>query len=666
MDPLFEPISINKTELKNRFCMTTMHLNMCREHEVTDQLCAFYAERAKGGVGTICIGFVTVDEISGMATNVGGHHDRFIPGLTKLASAIKDNGARAVAQINHAGRQIYSMLLPKGRKPVGPSAIKSNMTGEIPHELTEDEILEIIENYGRTTERCIKAGYDMVELLMGTGYIVSAFLSPLSNQRTDKWGGSEENRMRFGLEVLKSVRKAAGPDYPIMARINGNDLIPGALGSGPHIRFAQALDQEGIDALCINVGWHEARIPQITMGVPRCNYAYLARRIKENVNVPVIASHRINDVDDARFLLETGYCDMIGMGRGLIADPYLPQKAQEGREDEIISCIACGQGCFDHVFLLKSIECMVNPEAGHELDGPIEKADKAKKVAVVGGGPAGMSAALALNKRGHDVTLFEKEGELGGQLYLAAAPQGREEFANLIFDYETQLAVANVEVVLDHEVTVSELKDGGYDTVVLATGAKPIMPPIPGADGDNVIQAWDYLSGNVDAQGKVVIVGGGAVGVETALDLAEVGTLPADTIKFLLIHDVEEPAELKRLAIHGTNKVTLVEMLPKIGKDIGKSTRWTMVGDLSRYGVDVLKNSKVLEINSEGVVIQNKDGKKTLPADVVVMAVGSQSYNPLQKELEDSGIDVHVLGDAGKVALAFDAVHSGYKIGRSI
>lgn len=666
MDPLFEPIKLNKTEAKNRFYMTAMQMNMVEDYDVTDRLCEFYAERARGGTGTICVGFVSVDRGGSMPLNIGGHDDKYVPGLKKLAAAIKDNGAVAAAQINHTGRNTYSMMLPKGMKPVAPSPVHVRMTGETPRELAGDEILEIIDMHAKTAGRLVEAGFDIIEILSGTGYLISAFLSPLTNLREDEWGGSEENRMRFGTEVLKAVRKTVGPDVPIVPRINGNDLMEGGLGNSPHIRFAQALEEAGADAFNVNVGWHEARIPQITMGVPRCNYAYLARRIRDNVGVPVVASHRINDVDDARRLLNWGYCDMIGMGRGLIADPHLANKAKEGREWEIVHCIACGQGCFDHVFLIKPIECTVNPEAGHELDGPIEKADKSKKVAVVGGGPAGMSAALAAKKRGHDVTLFEKEQKLGGQIRLAAAPPGREEFAEAANNLETQLRLSAVKVEMGHELTAADIKSGGYDAVVLATGAKPLAPPIPGADGPNVIQAWDYLDGLKETQGEIVVVGGGAVGVETALALAEVGTLPPESLKFLLVNRVEEPEELRRLAVHGVNEVTLVEMLPKIGKDVGKSTRWTFIEDLSKYGVTVLKNTKVLEITGEGVAVEDKEGKKTLPADTIVMAIGSKSYNPLEAELGGDGLEVQVVGDAKKIALAFDAVHSGYRAGRAL
>jgi len=412
MDPLLQPITINKTEVRNRFYMTAMHLNMCQDYEVSDRICAFYEERAKGGVGMICVGFVSVDPIGSMFTNIGAHDDKYIPGLAKLAGAINKHGARSCAQINHQGRYAFGMFLG-GKQAVAPSAIASRLTGETPRELAADEIPVIIDQYAQTARRCKEGGFSAVEVLCGTGYLISQFLSPLTNKREDEWGGSEENRMKFGVQVIEATRKICGPDYPIIVRMNGNDMMEGGMRGEELRRFAQALEAAGADAFCINVGWHEARVPQITMGVPRANYAYLARRMKEVLNVPVIASHRINDPDDARELLVTGFCDMIGMGRALIAEPDLVNKIAADKEDEILHCVACAQGCFDHVFLLRPVECLCNPRAGHELE-PIEKADKARKVAVVGGGPAGMSAALAATDRGHEVTLFEKENYLRG------------------------------------------------------------------------------------------------------------------------------------------------------------------------------------------------------------------------------------------------------------
>lgn len=664
-DPLFEPITINKLEVKNRFYMPAMHLGMGNEFQVTDQIVDFYAERACGGAGMICVGYVTVDELSGGMQNIGGHTDEFIPGLTRLAAAIKDNGARAVAQLNHAGRYSPSFFLD-GKQPVAPSPIASRMTRETPRELGIDEIKTTVDAFAQTALRMKKAGFEVVEVLSGTGYLISQFLSPLTNQRKDDYGGPLENRMRFGLEIMNAIQQAVGEDFPLMVRMNGNDFMPGGQGRLELQEYAKALAENGVDALCINVGWHEARVPQIVSFVPRGVFAYQARGIKEKVDVPVIASHRINDPAVARELITDGMCDMVAMGRSLIADPYLPEKTKNGKEDEIVHCIACAQGCFDHLFQLKSVECMCNPLAGHEADRKIEKSDSPKKVMVVGGGPGGMSAALAAHERGHAVTLYEKSGRLGGQLFLAGAPPGREEFLELARDMQKQLAVKGVPVVLNKAVDAKLIEMEKPDVVILASGAEPLVPPIPGLDRPNVVQAWDVLLNKVTTGKKVVVIGGGAVGVETAMFLAEKGTLSGDALKFLMLNKAEDMDTLYELATTGTKDVVLVEMINKIGTDIGRSTRWGMLQDVSRLGITTDVETKALEITENGVKVEREGKTEEIAADTVVIAAGAKSYNPLQEVLESKGIACKVVGDASQVNTAFDAVHQGFGAGREI
>ena len=665
LNPIFEPIAINALEVKNRIYMPAMHLGMAVDYTVTDQLVDFYAERARGGAGMICVGYATVDLLSGNTQNIGAHSDEFIPGLARLASAINDNGARSAVQLNHAGRYNFSFFLD-GQQAVAPSAVASNLTRETPRELTVEEIRQIVDAFGQAALRVKKAGFDAVEVLTGTGYLISEFLSELTNRRQDEYGGALENRMRFGLEVMESIRKAVGIDYPVIARMNGNDFMPGGQGRGELKKWAEALARKGVDALCINVGWHEARVPQIVTSVPRGVFGYLARGIRERVGIPVIASHRINDPSVAGKLIADGMCDMVAMGRSLIADPHLPEKARTGRENEIIHCIACAQGCFDHLFELKHVECMCNPDAGHEGEVRIEKAETLKRIMVVGGGPAGMSAALAADRRGHRVTLYEKSGRLGGQLHLAAAPPGREEFRYLAEDLETQLVVRGIPVVLNRQVDAALIDEEAPEGVVLATGALPLTPPIPGAESSRVVQAWDVLADRVITGRRVVVIGGGAVGVETALFLAEKGTLSADAVKFLLVNRAEDPETLYDLAIRGTKAVTLIEMIDRIGKDIGRSTRWGMMQDLNRVGIEVKTGAKALEITPEGVRIEQEGTVGVVEADTVVMAAGSASHNPLQAVLEDKKIPYRVAGDAGQIARAFEAVHGGHAAGMEI
>jgi 2,4-dienoyl-CoA reductase-like NADH-dependent reductase (Old Yellow Enzyme family) len=663
-DPLLEPIKIGRLTLKNRIFLPAMHLNMAVDYEVTDQLVEFYKERAKGGAAMIVVGFATVDKLSAGSSNIGAHKDEYLPGLKRLADAIKDNGSLAAVQLNHAGKNNFSFMI--GELAVAPSAIQARMTRETPRALEHDEILQIIDSFAQAALRVKKAGYDAVEILAGTGYLISSFLSPLTNIRTDEWGGSFENRMKFGLKIMKAIKKATGDDYPLVVRINGNDLMPGGLGRKEMQAFAKELVAVGVDALNINVGWHEARIPQIVSSVPRGVFGYLAKGIKEQVNVPVIASHRINDPAKAREMVVDGLCDLVAMGRPLIADPDLPNKIAEKRENEIMHCIACAQGCFDHLFELKFVQCMCNPRAGREKETLIAKAESSKKVLVIGGGAAGMSAALSAKERGHEVVLYEKSGKLGGQLFLAAAPPGREEFNELAVDLAERIRVNDIRVELNTVVDESVVSKEKPDHVVLATGAKPLTLPIKGADLPHVVQAWDVLLNKVMTGSRVAIIGGGAVGVETALFLAEKGTLSGDTIKFLLLNNVEPPEELRELAVQGTKQITILEMLEKAGKDIGRSTRWVMMGDLNRYGVNTRTETKALEITETCVRIEIDGKEEEVAADTVVMATGSVPENSLGQTLEQMGVAHDVIGDANQIALAYDAIYNGFETGRSI
>lgn len=664
-DPLFESIKINQLELKNRICMPAMHMNMAVNFEVSDQLIDFYAERARGGVGLITVGYATVDEYSGNVSNIGAHKDEFIPGLKRLARVIQENGARAAVQINHAGRYNFSFFLD-GKQAVAPSAVPSRMTRETPRELTIDEIREVINRFAQAASRVKKAGYDAVEVLSGTGYLISEFLSPFTNKREDDYGGSFENRMHFGLEVMQAIRQEVGDDFPIIVRMNGNDFMPGGNGRKDLQEYARQLVEVGVDALNINVGWHEAKVPQIVTSVPRGVFGYLAKGIKELVNVPVISGHRINDPDTAREMIGDGLCDMVAMGRPLIADPFLPEKAKAGHGRGIVHCIACAQGCFDNLFKLKAVECLCNPKAGHEKETAVEKTSAPQKVMVVGGGAAGMSAALSASEKGHDVTLYEKGDRLGGQLYLAAAPPGREEFAELAKDLEYQVALSAINVVLGQSVDEALIDHEQPDTVILATGALPIKPPIPGVELPHVVQAWDVLQDKVITGRRVVIIGGGAVGVETALFLGEKGTLSAEAVKFLLINRAEDPKDLYRMAIKGSKEIVVIEMIDKMGRDIGKTTRWGIFQELHRHGVRTKTATKALQITATGVKVETNGKVEEIPADTVALAAGAVSYNPLQETLEQAGIPCKIVGDAQQVGLAFDAVHQGFAAGREI
>jgi 2,4-dienoyl-CoA reductase (NADPH2) len=665
IDPLFQPITINRMQVKNRIYMPAMHMNMAGNYGVSDQLVDFYAERSRGGAGMITVGYATIDERSGNPSNIGAHKDIYIPGLSRLATAIRENGARSSVQLNHAGRYNHSMLMG-GKQPVAPSAVASRLTRETPHELEIPEIEEIVERFAQAARRVMEAGFDAVEILSGTGYLISEFLSPLTNKRTDKYGGDFENRLRFGLEVIGAVRSTVGRDFPLLVRMNGNEFMKGGSNRKELQAYAFRLAEAGVDALCINVGWHEARVPQIVTGVPRGVFAYLARGIRELVSIPVIASHRINDPELAREMIADGQCDMVALGRALIADPFFPEKASRGREADIVHCVACAQGCFDNLFKMKAVECLCNPRAGYERSRTITRADIPLNVTVAGGGAAGMSAAISAAARGHRVTLHESADHLGGQLLLAGAPPGREEFLELAADLERQVELSGVTVLFNSTVDAQFLQDTRPDAVILATGGTSIIPAIPGADLPHVVQAWDVLAGEAMTGRRVVVVGGGAVGIETALFLAEKGTLSGEALKFLLVNGAEPVEELFGLATRGSKDVTVIEMLEELGKNFGKSTRWGMLQDVERYGVKTRAMVKVTEITADFVRIECEGQVEDIPADSVVLAVGTCSHNPLHEIIVAAGIPVRVVGDAVKPAMVFDAIHQGFTAGREI
>lgn len=663
-DPVLEPIKIGTLQVKNRIFMPAMHMNMCQNFEVTDRLVHFYKRRAEGGAGLISVGYATVDEYSGNVGNIGAHSDTFLPGLADLALAIKSGGSKSVIQLNHAGRYNHSFFLG-GKKPIAPSAVASRLTRETPREIEPHEITKVQERFAEAAVRAKKAGFDMVEILAGTGYLISEFLSPITNQRKDRYGGSLENRMRFGVEIIEKVREYID-DFPLLVRINGNDFMQGGIGRQEQQLFAEAMVEAGGDGLCINVGWHEAQVPQIATKVPRGVFGYLARGIRERVNVPVIASHRINDAQIARKLIGNGYCDMVAMGRALIADPDLPIKMEQGREETILHCVACGQGCFDNLIKMKGVECLCNPQAGYEFKGMLEQTSRPQKVLIAGGGPAGINSALAASQKGHDVTLYEKKMYLGGQLHLAGSPPGRSEFLVLANDLSKQIGLQDVKVVMGSEVNGITLMNERPDFLVVATGGVPIRPKIDGIDGENVIQAWDVLSGAYVPGGKIVVLGGGTVGVETAIYLAEQGTLTGEELKFLLVNEAEDLEELRLLATKGSRQISIIELSDKLGSNFGKTTKWGMMQDLHRLGVASYLQTKVERIVENGVIIGSDGNEQLIEADCVVLAVGTQPQAALVNVAAELGIATKVVGDAAMVGTVLDATHQGFRAGCSI
>ncbi|MCD6569977.1 MAG: FAD-dependent oxidoreductase [Deltaproteobacteria bacterium] len=676
MKNLFTPITIGKLKLKNRIVMPAMHLNYTPEGEVTDRLVAFYEERARGGVALIIVGGCIIDEYSGGKNMINISDDRFIPGLKRLTNTVHSGGARIAAQLYHAGRYAHSFLI--GRQAIAPSAVKSRFTREEPREMTKDDITYTIENFAKAAKRTKDAGFDAVEILGCAGYLINQFLSPITNKRTDEYGGNIENRMRFGLEVADAVRDAVGKDFTVLIRLAGNDFMPGSNTNKETRLFAKELENHGIDAFNITGGWHETRVPQLPMEVPRAGFAYLAQGVKQSVSKPVIACNRVHSPQIAEKLIRQGSADIVGLARELIADPEMPNKAKQERLDEIIPCIGCNQGCFDKIFELKPVECMVNPRASHEFEIPkLKKASLQKRVVIIGGGPGGLTAAETAALSGHMVSLYEKSPQLGGQLNLAGALDERREFKPLIDSLTTQAKKAGVKIYTNTEINRNLVKKERPDVMIIATGGKPIKPNIPGIDGNNVVQAWDVLAGKSNVGKEVVVIGGGAVGIEVATYIAKIGTINPETLQFLFLSRAEDIDTLRELSTRGIKKVTIIEMLPRLGMDIGISTRWVELQMLRRYGVKAKTTTKAKEITTEGIIVEpvcrdehgtgRQDRKtKLIKCDTVVLAMGTQPINQLEEELKGIAGKVIVIGDAKSPGKAYEAIHEGFHAAREI
>ncbi len=662
---LFRPIKVGSMELKNRLVMPAINYFNTPDGKVAPCQIDFYAERARGGVGMIVIGGCTIDDTSGASNMLSIREDRFIPGLRSLAAAIRSEGAKAAAQLFHAGRYARSGHMG-GRQPVSSSPVASRITREMPHGLSGGEIKKIQKDYGAAALRAKEAGFDAVEVLAGAGYLISQFLSPVVNRRQDAYGGDFQNRMRFVLEVIQEIRGAVGPDFPLLVRMAGNEFMEGGLENRDARGIARELEKAGADMLSVIGGWHESTVPQISMAVPQGAFVYLAQGVKESVAIPVMACNRINDPVAAEQILRDGRADLIGVARSLIADPEFPNKAQAGLLDDIRYCLGCNQGCFHPLAEHKPQTCLVNARAGAEAARSIVPALRKKKVMVIGGGPAGMEAARVAALRGHQVCLYEKSESLGGQIPLAAAPPGRSDFLNFARYLKGQMGKLDVDVHTGVEATAEVVEKEAPDAVILATGAEPVVPGIKGVEGSSVVLAWDVLSGKVDAGKETVVIGGGAVGLETALFLARKGTLDAETLHFLMFHEAETRETLQGLLYRGLKKITVIEMLEKMGQDIGPTTRWALIQDLSRLGVKMLTGAKAGEITGDGVLVERSGEKEWLPADTVVLASGARPVNSLYEQIKSRIKEVYLIGDAKAPRNALDAVAEGLEAGRTI
>jgi len=638
MDKLFEPFKIGTMKLKNRIVMPPMGTNFSTEDGlVTQRLKNYYVERAKGGVGLIIVeGAYVEPRGKGSIRQLAVDHDNKIPGLRELATAVQAKGAKIALQLFHGGRQSHSSII--GTQPVSASEVPCHLTGETPRALTLTEIKDVVEAFAEAARRAKESGFDAVEIHGAHGYLINQFLSSLTNRRIDQYGGDVKKRTRFLLEILERVRKKVGDDYPVLCRINGDDYIEGGITLEEAKTIAKMLEAGGVDALHVSGGIYDSSVPVTTapMALSRGIMVHLAAGIKEVVNVPVIAVGRINDPELADEILREGKADLVSMGRALLADPYLPQKAAIEVLDEINRCTACDE-CISKLFFNEDIVCSINASLGKEEEYKIKKAYVQKRVLVVGGGPAGMEAARVSALRGHEVILCEKSKRLGGQLNLAAVPPHKEEIKNIATYLESQIRKLGVKVILGEAVTPQMVEKIKPDVVFIATGSVPNIPENMIVKAGDIVTAHDLLSGLVSVGERVVVVGGGMVGVETAEFLAEKG-----------------------------KKVTILEMLGRIGMDMVPMVITLLYRRLKGLGVVMLTNAKVEKITRESVVYEKGGKKQTVPADSVVLAMGSKPNSGLMKALEGKVHELYAIGDADKPSKVLKAIHDGYRIAREI
>ncbi|HAR98586.1 MAG TPA: NADH:flavin oxidoreductase [Syntrophus sp. (in: bacteria)] len=659
---LFEPIIINRLFIQNRMVMPAMGLHYTKDYSFPERMQHFYRRRAHGGVGLMILGPVAFDDRGAAPAMPGIFDDRALEAFRIFLDELhRDTQTKIAIQLFHMGRNAPSPLYT-GKPALAPSALKSRLTGLVPQAMTEEDIREVQAGFARGAKRAKDAGFDMVEIIACTGYLVSQFLSPLTNLRKDAYGGPIENRMRFGLEVIRAVRAAVGPDFPIGIRVAGNDFMEGGHTNAESALFCREAERAGIDAINVTGGWHESTTPQLTSHVPPAAYVYLARGIKEQVGVPVFASNRLGDPVVAEQVLRSGAADMVGWARPLLADPDLPRKVRDGQAALAIRCISCNQGCFDGIFTGQGVTCLVNPTVGREGELKIVPARMPKKIYVAGGGPAGMEFAWVAALRGHDVTLFEKEAQLGGQVDLAAAPPGKAEFLNVARSLEARMRAAGVKVRRKSPLTAAKVKRGKPDLVAVATGSRPITVGVPGADKPHVVDAWEVLRGNVAHIGRrIVVIGGNAVGCETADFLVSADCPKPENAAFLLVHGAEDPQRLRELLCRSLRQVTVVEMVERMAANVGPSTRWVLMKDLRMKGVALRAGTKLVAITDTDVVVETAAGRESIPADTVVMAVGARSVNDLARRIEQDGTPVVTLGDAASPRNMIDAIREGFE-----
>ena len=652
---LLAPLDLGFTTLRNRTLMGSMHTGLEEEKNGFERMAAFYAERARGGVGLIVTG--------GFSPNLAGRVYHFGSQLSFpwqvakhriVTDAVHAAGGKIALQILHTGRYGYHPL------NVAPSSLRAPINRFKPRALTGWGIRKTIGDYARCARLAQKAGYDGVEIMGSEGYLINQFIAPQTNHRTDEWGGSFENRIRFAVEIVRATREKVGPNFIIVFRLSMLDLVEGGSTWDEVVQLAKAIEAAGATIINTGIGWHEARIPTIATMVPHAAFAWVTQRLKGEVKIPLVTTNRINTPEIAEDVLASRCADMVSMARPFLADPEFVNKAAAHRGDEINTCIACNQACLDHIFNGKLTSCLVNPRACHETELVIAKAAARKKIAVVGAGPAGLACATTAAERGHDVTLFDAADRIGGQFNLAKHIPGKEDFNETLRYFRRRIETSGVMLKLDQRVDADALRTGGFDHVVLATGIVPRKPPIPGIDSAKVATYIEIIEGQKLAGKSVAVIGAGGIGFDVGEFLTHVHDNVAEVDRFN-----DEWGIDRTYANRGGLKTPHSEDSPrqvyllqrkssKVGDGLAKTTGWIRRTLLKKRGVEMIAGVSYERIDNAGLHITVNGEAKTLPVDTIVVCAGQESQRELQAPLEAAGISVSLIGGAD-VASELDA-----------
>ncbi|UWP94898.1 FAD-dependent oxidoreductase [Aliiroseovarius crassostreae] len=655
---LLAPLDLGFTTLKNRVLMGSMHTGL-EERGDWERVAAFYGARARGGAGLIVTGGMAPNAEGGVFPGAAGlYTDADIANHKSVTDRVHEEGGKIAMQILHAGRYAY------GPDCVSASGVKSPISPFPPKALDEEGIQKQIADFATAAARAKQAGYDGVEVMGSEGYFLNQFLVTHTNKREDRWGGSYENRMRLPIEVVKAVRAAVGPDFIVIYRLSMIDLVPNGSSFDEVVQLAKEIEKAGATIINTGIGWHEARIPTIATSVPRAAFTWVTKKLMGQVSIPVITSNRINTPDVGEEVLSSGAADMVSMARPFLADPDFVAKAAAGEADRIAPCIACNQACLDHTFNGKISTCLVNPRACYETELRYDMTDTPKSIAIVGAGPAGLSTALVADERGHDVTLFDRADQVGGQLNMAKKIPGKEEFIGLVDWYARMVEASDIDLQLGKDVQVEDLV--GFDEVIIATGVTPRDPAIEGQDSDKVLSYIDVLRDGAQVGDRVVIIGAGGIGFDMAEFLTQAGESPSENLnEWLAEWGVADPGEERGgLSPEGprpeapARQVTLLQRKAQaLGKGLGKTTGWIHRATLKMKGVEMVGGVNYERITEDGLMVSSgeaRENPRVIEVDNVILCAGQIPNRTLADQLAEKGITAHVIGGAD-VAAELDA-----------